>query len=165
MLSLLNSPTLTSIHDCWKNHSIDYMDILGKMMSLLFNTLSRFVIAFLPRSKPHLWSEGKIVLFDMMYVCVCVLVDQSCPTLCNLMDCIDRLFCLWDSPGKNTRVGCQLLLQGIFLTQDWTWISHIEADSLPPFSPPGKPWYDSYEDYIKTFVHMYYLINARHYYK
>ena len=25
--SLLYGPTLTSIHDCWKNHSFDYMDL------------------------------------------------------------------------------------------------------------------------------------------
>ena len=25
-----------------------------------------------------------------------------------------RLLCLWNSPGKNTRVGCHYLLQGIF---------------------------------------------------
>ena len=28
-----------------------------------------------------------------------------------------RLLCPWDSPGKNTRMGCHFLLQGIFLTQ------------------------------------------------
>ena len=28
-----------------------------------------------------------------------------------------RLFCPWDSLGKNTGVGCHLLLHGIFLTQ------------------------------------------------
>ena len=28
-----------------------------------------------------------------------------------------RLLCPWDSPGKNTGMGCQALLQGIFLTQ------------------------------------------------
>ena len=28
-----------------------------------------------------------------------------------------RLACPWDSPGKNTAVGCHALLQGIFLTQ------------------------------------------------
>jgi len=28
-----------------------------------------------------------------------------------------RLLCPWDSPGKNTGVGCHSLLQGIFLTQ------------------------------------------------
>ena len=27
-----------------------------------------------------------------------------------------RLLCPWDSPGKNTGVGCQSLLQGLFLT-------------------------------------------------
>ena len=28
-----------------------------------------------------------------------------------------RLLCPWESPGKNTEVGCHFLLQGIFLTQ------------------------------------------------
>ena len=28
-----------------------------------------------------------------------------------------RLLCPWDSPGKNTGVGCHFLLQGILLTQ------------------------------------------------
>ena len=27
VLSFLYGPTLTSIHDCWKNHSFDYMDL------------------------------------------------------------------------------------------------------------------------------------------
>ena len=49
-LSFLYSSTLTFIHDYRKNHSFDYVDIVSKVMSLLFNTLSRFVIAFLPRS-------------------------------------------------------------------------------------------------------------------
>ena len=39
---------LTSIYDNWKNHSLDFV---GKVMSLLFNILFRFVITFLPRSK------------------------------------------------------------------------------------------------------------------
>ena len=51
MLSFLHSPTLTSIHDDWKNHSFDYMDLCCKVLSLLFNMLSRLAIAFLPRSK------------------------------------------------------------------------------------------------------------------
>ena len=28
-----------------------------------------------------------------------------------------RLLCPWNSPGKNTGVGCHALLQGIFLSQ------------------------------------------------
>ena len=37
-----------------------------------------------------------------------------------------RLLCPWDSPGKNTGVGCHFLLQGIFLIQ---------------WSNPGLPHY------------------------
>ena len=47
-----------------------------------------------------------------------VLVLPSCPTLCDTprtVACQVPLF--GDSPGKNTGVGCQFLLQGIFLTQ------------------------------------------------
>ena len=50
-LSFLYSPTLASIHDHRKNHSLDEMDLVGKVMSLLLNMLSRLVITFLPRSK------------------------------------------------------------------------------------------------------------------
>ena len=51
VLSCLHSPTLTSIHDHWKNHSSTRRTFVGKVMSLLFNMLSRLVITFLPRSK------------------------------------------------------------------------------------------------------------------
>ena len=52
VLSFLPSPTLTSIHDHWKNHTLDYTDLCWKCnVSLLFNMLSRLVITFLPRSK------------------------------------------------------------------------------------------------------------------
>ena len=42
-LSLLYGPTFISIQDYWKNHSFDYTGLFGKVMSLLFNALSRFV--------------------------------------------------------------------------------------------------------------------------
>ena len=51
VLSFLYSPTLTSIHDYWKNHSLDRQTFVGKVMSLLFNILPRLVITFLPRRK------------------------------------------------------------------------------------------------------------------
>ena len=47
---------LTSIHDYWKNHSFNWMDLCGKVMSFFFNALSRFIITFLPRSKHPLIS-------------------------------------------------------------------------------------------------------------
>ena len=41
--------TLTSVHDYWKNHSFDYMDLCQQSYVCVFNRLTRFVIAFLPR--------------------------------------------------------------------------------------------------------------------
>jgi len=51
MLSLLYGRTVASVHDYWKNHSLTIQTIVGKMISLLFNMLSRFVIAFLQGRK------------------------------------------------------------------------------------------------------------------
>ena len=51
VLSLFYGPTLTFVHDYWKNHSFDYIDLCQQVMSMLFNTLSRLVIAFLSRTK------------------------------------------------------------------------------------------------------------------
>ena len=50
-LRFLYSPTLTSIHDYWKDHSFDYTDLCWKTNVFAFNTLSRFVIAFLLKSR------------------------------------------------------------------------------------------------------------------
>ena len=66
---------------------------------------------------------------DFFFIFMC-LVTQSCPTLCNPMDCSPPSFSVHrDSPGKNTGVGCHALLQGIFPTQrlnpgppHWRWI-------------------------------------------
>ena len=42
------------------------------------------------------------------------------------------LLCPWDSPGKNTGVGCHFLLQGIFLTQGSNLhLLHWQVESLP----------------------------------
>ena len=51
VLSFLHSPTLTSIHEHWKNHSLFRQTFVDNVMSLLFNMLSMLVITFLPRSK------------------------------------------------------------------------------------------------------------------
>ena len=63
-LSFLYSPTLTSIHDYWKRWTF-----VGKVMALLFNTLSRLVITFLPRSA------------RILTVYKCSLISTSLPTL------------------------------------------------------------------------------------
>ena len=52
--------------------------------------------------------------------CHCLhLVIQSCPIICNPMDCSPPdPSVLEDSPGKNTGVGCHAFLQGIFPIQE-----------------------------------------------
>ena len=54
-----------------------------------------------------------------------------------------RLLCPWDSPGKNTGVGCHALLQRIFPTLGsnprlMSFYLHWQVGSLP-LAPPGKP--------------------------
>ena len=48
-LSFLHSPNLTSIHDHWKNRSLDQTDLCWQSNVSAFNMLSRLVITFLPR--------------------------------------------------------------------------------------------------------------------
>ena len=77
-----------------------------------------------------------------------VLVAQSCPTFCDPTP--TKLLSSWNSPGKNTGVGCRFLLQGIFLIQGIKPGSPaLQADSLPS-EPLGKP-----HTYIYTYIHTY----------
>ena len=73
--------------------------------------------------------------------CVC-LVAESCPTLCDSMDCsLPGSSVPGDSPGNNTGVGCHALLQGIFPTQGSNphllCLLQWQAGSSP-LVPPGK---------------------------
>ena len=64
----------------------------------------------------------KVWAFSFPWCAVLCLVTQLCPTLCNPMDCSPPGSSIHgDSPGKNSRVGCHALLQGIFPTQ----VSHV----------------------------------------
>ena len=94
-----------------------------------------------------IWKQPKCPSKDehikkMQYIdrCVLCLVAQSCPTLCNPMDCsLPGSFVHEDSPGKNTGVGCHALLQGIFPMQglnpglpDCRWIlQHLNHQGSP----------------------------------
>ena len=67
----------------------------------------------------HCLTRGSITTLKGNTICVCMLVPQSCLTLCNPMDLLStRLLFPWNSPGTNTRAGCHSLLQGIFPTQE-----------------------------------------------
>ena len=49
-----------------------------------------------------------------------------------------QVLCPWDSPGKNTGVGCHALLQRIFLTQDRTCISNVSWVGRQVLYPLGR---------------------------
>ena len=95
------------------------------------------LLASLEYGKPNWWAYG------WSHTMRHAKLLQSCPILCNPQGLLPtRLLCPLDSPGKNTRVGCHFLLQGIFLIQGSNpcllcpllW----QADSSPRV-PPGKP--------------------------
>ena len=50
VLSILYGPTVKSVHDYGKTVAFR-QSFVSKVMSVLFSTLSRFIITFLPRSK------------------------------------------------------------------------------------------------------------------
>ena len=58
-------PTLTPIHDYWEKLSFDYLDLCWQSDVFALNMLSRFVIAFLPRSKCLLisWLQSLFTVF------------------------------------------------------------------------------------------------------
>ena len=80
-----------------------------------------------------------------VYAYVCLVVQWLSHLLllqfCGLS--LVRLLCLWNSPGKNTGVGCHFLPQGIFPPRDRTQVAHtqvglLQVDSLLT-EQPGKP--------------------------
>ena len=73
-------------------------------------------------------------------VCVCVCVcererereRESSVVSHSLLSHGLWLLCPWNSPGKNSVVGCHFFLQGIFLTQGLNpHLLRWQADSLP----------------------------------
>ena len=66
---------------------------------------------------------------------------RSCLTLWEPMNQPARLLHPWDFLGRNIRVGCHFLLQGIFPTQEsnlhLVCLLHWQESSLP-LAPPGK---------------------------
>ena len=93
MLSLLHGPTLTSIHG--KTTALTRQTFVGKVMSLLFNMLSRLVIAFLPRSKHllisclHTPSAGILEPKKIKSLTVSIIFPSTCH---EVMACHDLHF-------------------------------------------------------------------------
>ena len=78
---------------------------------------------------------------------------QSCLTLCNPRDreAWWASYSLWDSPGKNTGMGCHPLFQGIFPTQgsnlSLLHLLHWQAGSLQLAPWEALCWVDCVQNY------------------
>ena len=80
------------------------------------------------------WKEGS------QEQCVHAKSLQSCLTLYDYGLQSARLLCPWNSPSKNTRVGCHALLQGIFPTQRWKPASPQSPTLAGGFLPTSTTW-------------------------
>ena len=65
------------------------MDLFGKVMSLLFNMLSRFVIAFLPRRKYLMQSLSAVILETKKIKSVTVSIVS--PSICHEVMGLDAM--------------------------------------------------------------------------
>ena len=98
------------------------------------------------------WGVASLPILCVFYTYVLCLVTQSCPTLCEPMDCIlPGSSVHGDSPGKNTGVDCHAFLQEIFPTQGSNpgiphcrqilyHLSHQESLSLLTASTIQETW-------------------------
>ena len=92
-----------------------------------------------PRIEPETpvslhWQSGSLPLAPPekpLYVHATAKSLQSCPTLCDPLDGSPPGSPFWDSPGKNTGVGCHFLLQCMKVKSE----SEV-AQSCPTLSDP-----------------------------
>ena len=94
------------------------------------------------------FSTHKINHFIFISVCVC-LVIKSCLTFYNPTDCSPPGSSIpWGFQGKNTGVGFQLFLQGIFLSQGSN-LSLLHWQVNPsPLSHLGSPYIFKFLFYV-----------------
>ena len=87
------------------------------------------IVGYSPWSRKELDMTERLHYYDLRAVLGIVnsggLVTKSCPTLETPWTVAHQLLCPWHFLGKNTRVGCHFLLQGIFQTQKSNLVSCI----------------------------------------
>ena len=84
-LNLFYYPAFTSIHDYRKTIALTIRTFVDKVMFLFFNTLSRFVIGFLPRSKHLLilWLQSPSAVILESKKMKSVTVSIVSPSICH----------------------------------------------------------------------------------
>ena len=130
-------PVISSTRQIFPKQRDDQVTFLSRTSPCLENTGQTTKHAFLQSKEPglrlsfpdHLWSLVSFLtlatsnqtyhILSILYnSCCCCSVAKSCLTLLQPHGLYStRLLCPWDSPGKNTGVGCHFFVQGIILTQ------------------------------------------------
>ena len=84
---------LLSIHDYWKNHNFDYMNLHWLSDVSALNMLSRFVIAFLSRSKHLLilWLPSPSAVILEPKVIKSLTVSTFSPSICHEVIGLDAM--------------------------------------------------------------------------
>ena len=119
------SPTLTSIHDYWKNPVLTIRTFVGKVRSRLFNVLSGFVIAFLPRSKHFLisWLQSlSTVILESKKINLPV--STFSPTICHEVAGPDAMILGF----------LRLSFKSVFSLSSFTFIKSFFSSSSPSTS-------------------------------
>ena len=91
VIGFLYSPTLTSIHDHWRNHSLDQMDLCWQSNVSAFNILSRLVITFLPRSKYILFLHSPSAVILEPPKIKYVTISTVSPSICHEVMGLDAM--------------------------------------------------------------------------
>ena len=79
------------------NHGFDYMDLCGKVMSLLFNMPSRLVITFLPKTKHPLisWLQSPSAVILEPPKIKSLIVSIVSPSICHEVMGPDAMICVF----------------------------------------------------------------------
>ena len=73
-LNFLYGPTLTFIHDYWKNHSLIMWAFVSKVMSLLFTTLSNLGLKDFEPNLASMWDEYNCMVV-WTFFCIALLLE------------------------------------------------------------------------------------------
>ena len=85
--------------------------------------------------KQHIFQVGRV---NILGVCACSVASVMSDSLQSYGLQPTRLLCPWNSPGRNTGVGCCALLQGLFSTQVLNPLSY-PAGRFFTLESSGKP--------------------------
>ena len=142
VLSLLYSPTLTSIHARWKNHSFDSMDLCWQVISLLFNMLSRLIIAFFPRSKCLVisWLQSPSALILEPPKIKSLTVSIVSPSICHeVMGPDAMIFVFWMLSFKPTfKVSSFTFIKRLFSSSSLSAIKVVSSAYLRLYISPSN---------------------------